>query len=39
MLHVTPFAMAWTLAATYGAVLLALTVRIGIRLVRSRPDK
>ncbi len=38
MLHLTPFAIAWTLAAIYGAVLLALAVGIGIKLVRSRAD-
>ena len=32
----TPFAIAWTLAAVYGAVLLAVAVMIGIKLMRSR---
>jgi hypothetical protein len=39
LLHVTPFTIAWTLAAIYAATLLAAAVRIGIRLARSRADR
>jgi len=35
-MHLTPFAVAWTLAAIYCAVLLAAAVRIGISFVRDR---
>jgi hypothetical protein len=38
VLHLTPFAIAWTLAAIYGAVLLAVAVTIGIKLVTRRAD-
>ena len=34
--QLTPFVIAWTLAAVYGAVLLAVAVMIGIKLMRSR---
>jgi hypothetical protein len=36
VLQPTPFAIAWTLAAFYSAVLLAAAVTIGIRLARRR---
>jgi hypothetical protein len=38
VLQLTPFTIAWTLAAVYGAVLLAVAVRIGIRLAKGRGD-
>jgi hypothetical protein len=34
--HTTSFAVAWSLVAVYCAVLLAVAVRIGLRLVRTR---
>jgi hypothetical protein len=36
--HFTPFVIAWMLAALYGAVLLAVAVRIGLRMTRGRSD-
>ncbi len=36
MLHPTSFAVAWSLVAVYGAVLLGVAVRIGVSLVRTR---
>jgi hypothetical protein len=35
-MHLTPFAVAWTLAAIYCAVVLAAAGRIGMRVVRNR---
>jgi hypothetical protein len=35
VLQPTPFAVAWTLVAVYDAALLAVAVRIGLRLVRT----
>lgn len=36
VIPLTPFAVAWTFTAVYGAVLLAVAIRIGISVVRNR---
>jgi hypothetical protein len=35
---VSPFGVAWTLAAVYGAVLMAVTLKIAVTLVRAGRD-
>jgi hypothetical protein len=36
VLHATPFAVAWTLVAAYCGVLVAVAIRVAVRLARAR---